>query len=222
MCRVCIVAILLVFCTSTLEQGTIIVTINGGNDLNVDNEFMLTYEVPVTVTATANEMVNGMTFKFGIGDQLSPNVPKITRVDLLTGTIFAGNNTGQFNIVPTGNANGSGPLANPGPRYSGSISAASGTVSPAGLAGTVTILVGRGNPVGTYPMRLQLLNFPWGEFNFAPTAVTMIEANLVVWPDPEPSSMVLAFFALGGMCAVAMRRRGGASPGKTQRPRAQA
>jgi hypothetical protein len=182
------------------------ITIVRAGNWNFPNETPNNF-ITITSTNTANDMTAGMNFVVQIGDGVLGGKPLITGVDLITGTIFAGNNTGQFNTLPsqlpTPNPF-SGTLTNPGVVYTGSVTTASGTVSTAGLLGTLKIST-FGGIYGTWPLRLNKTAFPPVAFNFAPTAVTRIDGTITV--DPEPSSLVIALIGAGGLAYFAYRRR---------------
>jgi hypothetical protein len=163
--------------------------------------------ITITSTNNANDMTAGMNFVVQIDNGLPGPKPVITFVDMITGTPFQGNNTGQFNTLPsqlpTSNPF-SGQLTNPGYVYTGSVTTASGMVTTAGLLGTIKVST-VGAAWGIYPLRLNKTAFPPVAFNFAPTAVTRIDGTIFV--DPEPSSMVIAAIGTGGLAYFAYRRR---------------
>jgi hypothetical protein len=161
--------------------------------------------VTVTGVAGAGELIQGMNFTIGTGNQ-GAGQPIITAVDIIgVGTVFNGNNTGQFNVV------------NPVPAtvtvYS--VTTAAGTVSPTGTLGFVTIST-VGVPVGVYALNLKKnVGFPQPTFSFAPAGFTVVRddfstdatAVIQVVPIPEPASVVLGLFAIAGLGAVVIRRR---------------
>jgi hypothetical protein len=163
--------------------------------------------IQITSTNNAADVTAGMNFVIQIGDGVAGGKPLLTFVDIITGTIFAANNTGQFNTLPsqlpTPNPF-SGQLTNPGFVYTGSVTTAAGTVTTAGLLGTVKVST-VGVPVGVYPLRLNKTQFPPVQFNFAPTAATRIDGTITV--VPEPATVVMGLFAVAGLGAVAIRRR---------------
>jgi hypothetical protein len=187
----------MVLCLGALAQGAITVSTGGpyvfaaGTTGNI---------VLITGVASAGEMVGGMNFVVGTGNQ-GAGQPIISSVDILTGTVFAANNTGQF---PVG-------FPAPGTVVVYSVTTAAGTVSPTGLLGTLQIST-VGVPVGIYALNLKKnVGFPQPTFNFAPTAVVRddftTDATAYIQVVPEPTSVVLGLFAAAGLGAVVIRRR---------------
>jgi hypothetical protein len=99
-----------------------------GNDVLIPNKANQTIQLQVTGgTPVAGvdlnmEIANGGTVNGGTAG------PRITNVDLITGTIFAGNNAGQSNAPGL-----------PPQTYSGYVVTSSGTVGASGLLATITI-----------------------------------------------------------------------------------
>jgi hypothetical protein len=187
-------------CAAPVQALTIV---NGGNWVF---GFAPNNVITITSTNTANDMTAGMNFVVQIGDGVSINNPIITAVDLVTDTIFSGNNTGQFNTLPNQSPTPnpfSGTLTNPGFVYTGSITTASGTVSTAGVLGRITVSTVLS--YGVYPLRLNKTAFPPVAFNFAPTAAMRIDGVITVLP--EPSSFAIAALGAAGLAYFAYRRR---------------
>lgn len=114
--------------------------------------------------------------------------PVITEANLVAGTIFAGNNSGQTDL-------GSVPML---AMYS--IVTNSGTVEASGLLVTLTIdTTGYFTPGQTWT--LQLGNTLNGATDFAPTAATIVDGSITLTPEPG----TLALLGLGA--AGLLRRR---------------
>jgi hypothetical protein len=169
----------------------------------------------VLVTVTGGDEVEGMNAVLSISTETTAGLPLITAVDLENGTIFDGNNDGQVNTDPLGNANGPGVLAVPGSRYRGSIITDAGTVTATGLLGTFTIST-VGVAPGIYPLYLtKNIGVPMSTWNFADVDITVIKddfstdetAYIEVVAIPEPASIVLGMFAAAGLGFVVLRRR---------------
>jgi hypothetical protein len=188
----------MVLCLGALAQGAITVSTGGPY---VFTEGTVGNVVLITGVASAGEMVGGMNFVVGTGNQ-GAGQPIISSVDILTGTVFAANNTGQF---PVG-------FPAPGTVVVYSVTTAAGTVSPTGLLGTLQIST-VGVAPGIYALNLKKnVGFPQPTFNFAPTAVVRDDfstdptAVIQVVAVPEPASVVLGLFAVAGLGAVVIRR----------------
>jgi hypothetical protein len=161
--------------------------------------------VTVTGSAGAGEMIEGMNFTLGIGDQTTAGTPIITGVDIIgPGTVFNPNNTGQFNVV------------NPVPTLVTvySVTTAAGAVSATGTLGFATIST-VGVAPGSYALNLKKnVGFPQPTFSFAPAGFTLVRddfstdatAVINVLEIPEPASVVMGLFAVAGFAAVAIRR----------------
>jgi hypothetical protein len=182
-----------------------VTTVTAGNWVFLPNT--IDNEIKITSTNNAADVTAGMNFVVQIDNGVAGAKPIITFVDMITGTPFAGNNTGQFNTLPsqlpTPNPF-SGQLTNPGYVYTGSVTTASGTVTTAGLLGTIKVSTVGVGP-GVWPLRLNKTAFPPVAFNFAPTAATRIDGTITV--VPEPATVVMGLFAVAGLGAVAIRRR---------------
>lgn len=149
----------------------------------------------ITGTTTAGEMIQGMNFVFGIGDEQSAGLPLITAVDLDgIGTVFNGNaNPPTFPTFPP-----------PGFVVVGGTTTISGFVDPAGVLGFVTVDTTGVTP-GVYDLKLKKdFGFPQNSFNFTPTVPVYDLGTLTVTPEPTP--IVLGLFAVTALCAVAIRR----------------
>ncbi len=148
----------------------------------------------ITVSADAADAVAGCNFNAQIagggiayGGQAGP---AISAVDMETGTIFAGNNTGQSDL---------GSLAQ---LATLSIVTASGTVPADGLLATLTIdTTGLATPGATWPLELgQTLN---GPTDFAPAPAVITEGTIQIIPEPTS----LALLALPALALLRRRRR---------------
>lgn len=115
-------------------------------------------------------------------------------VDIIgAGTLFAPNNTGVTEFFPGLSAD----------KYTLTTTTA-GTVGPTGTLAFVTFDA-TGVAPGTYAFNLT--NFV-GASDLPPfSAPILINGTVRVLPIPEPGSIVLAVFAAGALCAVAIRRR---------------
>jgi hypothetical protein len=196
-------ALAILGCLATAAQA--VTTVTAGNYFFAPNT--VNNEVKITGTNDANDQTAGMNFVIQIGDGVTAGQPLLTFVDLIAGTIFNSNNTGQFNTLPSQAPTPnpfSGNLTNPGIVYTGSVTTSSGTVGTAGLLGTLKFST-VGVAPGVYQLRLNKTAFPPVAFNFAPTAATRVDGTITV--TPEPSAIVMGLIAATGLGAVMYRRR---------------
>jgi hypothetical protein len=154
--------------------------------------------VPVLLTTDAADRVAGCNFNVEIGgagpDFGGVDGPRITGVDLVTGTIFDGNNRGQTNI------NSLGQLA----MYS--IVTEGGTVPAGGLLATLTIdTTGFTTPGTTWTLALGQTNN--GPTNFAPDPAIITDCSIMLVPEPAAAALL----GLGGL-AMLIRRRPAKTP----------
>lgn len=146
---------------------------------------------------TADDEVQGVNFNIQVGDGgpeagRSDDGPVITAVDLFTGTIFEGNNTGL--------GSGAGVLVPQVAFFS--TTTASGTVTADGLLATVTI-----DTTGFFPedgpfglVLSQTLNNPT---NFGTVSPEITDGQIVIVPEPG----TLALFGLAGVALLHRSRR---------------
>jgi hypothetical protein len=115
----CIAALLGIVCTTC--QAAVIIVGNHNLAANTPGQ-------TINISVSGGEAVAGMNLDVQIGNTLSsPGVPSITSVNMITGTIFAGNNSGQTDVTTY-------------PQYyNGNIATASGTVPASGLLFTLTV-----------------------------------------------------------------------------------
>ena len=167
----------------------------------------------VDIFVTGGQSVQGLNFNVQISDGGSPtfgtsvNAPKITSVDLLTNTIFFGNNTGY----PTGQ-----PAFSTNKEYwVASTTTSSGNVSANGKLARLTIdttgFFASGSP-HTFALKLSGLNSGDPDTDFLtstgelPASFTTGSINIVT-ALPEPSSLILLVFGGLGVGLFARLRR---------------
>lgn len=152
------------------------------------------------VTGTG-ETAPGLNFNIQVGDGGTAGGgsivgPAITGLDIISGTIFDGNNTGQAGL-------GAGTV----PQVAGATTTTnSGTVEPDGLLATVTFDT-TGFGLGTGPFDLLLSDTLNGmtEFPFASDDLVVTDGRILIVPVPEPAGLIL--FLSGGACMFFRRRR---------------
>lgn len=145
------------------------------------------------IFVTGGDAVQGLNFIMDFNNNTAGG-PIITGIDILTSTIFAGNNTGQGSGFPP-----------PATKVKATTTTGGGTVSANGLLATITFSF-VGVPTGTYPIRMTAMAATGGG---STTNFAGIDANITngFFAFPEPSSIVLGLFALAGLSAVAVRKR---------------
>jgi len=140
----------------------------------------------IRISVTGGDPVQGLELNAQIQDGSSG--PIFEDADILTGTIFAGNNLGLF----------AGGYIDPRRLYVGLVTQ-TGSVDANGLIAILTVRT-TGLYGGTYA--LSLTNSLEGTTNFAGAAASITEGTIVIVPEPA----VLALLAAGA--AVLQRRRG--------------
>ena len=120
--------------------------------------------------------------------------PLFEAIDLIgVGTIFNPNNIGQFDIV-----------AFPDLHTFSATQTVSGSIA---ASGTLAFLTFDATGVAPGVYTLHLTNLTFGIPTDTQPFLSPILVNGTVTVIPEPGSIVLALFAAGGLCAVAIRRR---------------
>jgi hypothetical protein len=152
----------------------------------------------LTISVTGGDLVEGLNLYLQIDDENTG--PKIQSIDVLTGTIFQGNNTGQ--TVQALNETGDLPY------WMGyaTVTTASGNVAANGLLATV-IVDTTGFTSGTWSLNA---NFNYGgdpyQSDFGPMLATSLNGSITI--VPEPGTLVLLVTAGLGLAACVWRRRG--------------
>ena len=146
----------------------------------------------------ADDEVQGVNLNIQIGDGGrdaggSVDGPVITGVDLFSGTIFEGNNTGE--------GSGNGVLVPQVAFFS--TTTGSGTVKADGLLATVTIDT-TGFFVGDGPFDLILSQTVNNPTNFGPVNPEVTDGTLAIVPEPTS----IAVFGLTGLALLRRSRRG--------------
>lgn len=146
-------------------------------------------QIAVNVNATGGEVVQGLNFNFELLQGGAAQIPTITALDIVgVGTIFDGNNTGQAGtFVGDTGAGSQGAFA--------STTTGSGTISPIGVLGFVTIDT-TGITNGTYSLRM--IGTINGDTDFAGISADQVSGTSLTVGVPEPSSagLLLAVGAL--------------------------
>ncbi|REK12995.1 MAG: PEP-CTERM sorting domain-containing protein [Planctomycetota bacterium] len=153
------------------------------------------------------EMVPGVDLHLLVNGGIGP-APLITDVDLTgPGTIFHANNTGQLDY--------GAPFVTPGLQPSAITTTTSGFVEADGILAYITVDT-TGLPGGVYTLSLTHPLLGPSDFATDPGNDAILIDGTLGWlpsipePDvPEPSTFVLAAFALGGLFLAARRRRSG-------------
>jgi len=153
-------------------------TINVGNTNLLPN----TPGQAVQLFVNGGDSVQGMNLYTLITDGFpavpgsTQNGPNITGINLTTGTIFSGNNTGAM-------------FTSSDQYWISQISTSTGTVAANGLIATLTVDT-TGFNSGSGPFSLKLSGTPDGNTDFAPVPVTITNGQLTI--IPEPSTWILA------------------------------
>lgn len=126
--------------------------------------------------------------------------PLITAIDLLNGTVFDGNNSGQNDAI-----------AFPARTAFSGTTVDSDVVGPNGVLAYITLDT-TNVAMGSYPLHLYLTNPgqplllpPWIGVDEEEPVPVLIDGTLNI--VPEPGSLVLALLAVVGLCGVAIHRR---------------
>jgi len=170
----------------------------------------------IPISVSGGDSIQGLDLMVGIGEvktAASPapyNGPTITGIDVITGTIFASNNTGQGGNFFSG-------------QYAyGGTTTSSGTVSADGLIGTITVDTTGWNS-GSGPWALTLYGTTYDppeipyQTDLPPLSSVAITNGWITLQEevPEPASMfMMAAMMAGGVPAMLVyrRRRRGATP----------
>ena len=167
---------------------------------------------PIEVFVSGGDPVQGLNCRVQVADGGpeaggSANGPRIQDLDILSGTIFQGNNTG------TGDVDGPHPDAWPLGEIRSTITV-SGTVAAQGLLATITMDT-TGFYLGTWPLILSDTRDGPTDFPGLP-APAITDGTITIRGEqpppiiPEPSTFVLV--SLGGVGLARWRRRAGRRP----------
>ena len=154
----------------------------------------------IPVYVSGGDFVQGVTFNVQVEDAYPDfgviDGPNTTDVDLLAGTIFDGNNTGE-NLIGVGEQ-----LIIEG------TTTASGTISAEGLLAIVMIDT-TGFSAGDGPFRLLMGGTLNGDTNFQSSGGTLVPviSNGLITIIPEPATFVTAMIGIIGLCLYALRRK---------------
>lgn len=133
----------------------------------------------IQISVNGGDSVQGLNFNVQIGDGGtdvggSDIAPRITDVDILSGSIFDGNNTGQSSLAGFDLFRAVTTTTN------------SGSVSADGLLATLTIDT-TGFGAGTWPLQLQTTAIGASDFAGVPMVITDGSITVV----PEPATVVM-------------------------------
>jgi len=152
----------------------------------------------IEIFVTGGDAVDGINFNIQIedGTGATPS-PPFTRLDILTGTIFAGKNTGSWdnNVLPQ--------IA-----WDWTETSPGETVLADGLLGTLTVDT-TGYDTGSWALRMSdTLN---GPTDFAGLAADITDGRITITDVPEPSTMALCLALCGSSLLLHSRGRRGRS-----------
>lgn len=188
-------ALILIAWSATTAAGSSV--INVGSHL-MDLNDTQTFDIYIT----GNDSISALDLAMIINGGFGP-APVITAVDIVgPGTLFYGNNTGQFQFPA--------PDDLPGLRSYTSTTTNFGAITLNGSAQLLArVTVQSNNVIGAYWWSLAL--HPYGSTNLGTDAngefIYPEIIDGVIIPDPEPSSFVLGLLALATTGAIARRRR---------------
>jgi hypothetical protein len=153
--------------------------------------------LPIVVLVSGGDAIAGADLGMTIGDGFTGPVFD-DNPDLIVGTIFTGNNTGQNSFFPIP----------PSAGYAFETTTTnSGTVAANGILAHLSFDT-TGFTSGTWVLQLSENAITGLPSDLPPfTSPVLIEGSITI--VPEPGTIVLALFAAGGLCAVAIRRRRG-------------
>ena len=187
------ICVFVLFATSA--SATPIITV-GSHDLLPDKA-----NQPVDINVTGGDLVPGLNLYLQVNDGTSG--PTIQSIDVLSGTIFDGNNTGESSGALGGNASL--------PYWNGyaTTTTSNGTVSADGLLATVMIDT-TGLTAGMWSLDV---DFDYGTSRYTSDFTSFVPATLVngsINIVPEPGSLLLLLSAAIGLTGwqLCRRRRG--------------
>lgn len=149
----------------------------------------------IAVYVSGGQAVQGLNFYSQLGpDPWATDGPVLSSLDILTGTIFAGNNTGAIDVEQAFGVDL--------PMFEGrTTTTLSGSVAATGLLGTITIDTS-GIQSGTWDLRLE--DTANGPTTFAGVPISITDGSIRV--VPEPTAALLGLLAVVSLATL--RRRG--------------
>jgi hypothetical protein len=161
----------------------------------------------IEIWVAGGQPVEGVNFVIQVGDGGAPLGgsdlgPSIQHLDILTGTIFAGVNTGTSDLDGP-NATYTEDIAPMWEGRSTTVIESQGAVAATGLLGVVTMDT-TGSPSGTWPLRMGL-GVMDGPTDFSGVPADITEGSITI--IPEPSTFVLLLVAAAGLGAYGVRSR---------------
>jgi len=184
-----------------------------------------TASFPIPISVTGGDPLTGMTLVLEIsqgGIFQATGGPSFTSINISTGTIWTNPDTqgvtfstrsGNTTMTNTGGVGGPAtwtPAVTPAIKTKDSFLLLSGSAAANGLIATVTVST-VGIPIGTWDLKITGMvsgNGGGSTSSFPGYAANQISlTNGTIGWIPEPSSVVLGLFALGGLGAVANRQR---------------
>jgi MYXO-CTERM domain-containing protein len=154
------------------------------------------FTFPIMGVSDSGEQLNGVVLNLVMEPNGSNLAPIVTNVNLITGTVFEGNNLGQSDY-------GDPEFLTPGRTPSYYTGTPSGFV-PTGIVALVTVDT-TGIAPGTYELNLVSPIFGPSSVSAGPEPGGYMNGTITV--VPEPGSVVLGLFAAAGLGAVVIRRR---------------